>query len=216
MDGTFQFNLAVFRYWYTDLQVFDIVNEPDTLPSPQLLNADADVAGFEAEGSYSPPWLEGLTIEGGFGWLDSAFKDFLVSKTIVSASEGTPARQGFFDFSGNPLIASPKWSWSGVVEYEIPISRWGFITPRYDFSYKSRTYLDPAKELLISQPEYWLHHARLAYRTPDGNIEIAGWVRNFLAETYKVEAFDVTRSFDTVTQYWGEPRTYGFTASYTW
>ena len=75
---------------------------------------------------------------------------------------------------------------------------------------------DPQREELISQVGYWLHNARLAYRTPDGRLEVAGWVRNFLAKTYKVDVFDLTREFFVVQEVWGEPRTYGFTVSYLW
>jgi iron complex outermembrane receptor protein len=217
-DESLQFNLALFRYWYTDLQVFDIVNEPNTQPTQQLLNSDANVFGFEAEGSYDPTWwfFEGLSIDGGFAWLDSEFVDFLVSKAVAPGSKGNPPQQAIFDYSGNPLIASPEWSWSGVVEWELPISRWGFIVPRYDFSYKSKVFLDPSTEKVISQDPYWLHHAALAYRSPDGRVEVSGWVRNFLEEEYKIDVFDFTRQFEEIIESWGEPRTYGFTVSLSW
>jgi outer membrane receptor protein involved in Fe transport len=69
---------------------------------------------------------------------------------------------------------------------------------------------------LISQPAYWLHNARLAYRDPSGKFELAGWVRNFLEKTYKIDVFDLTNQFSSVQEIWAEPRTYGFTVSYLW
>jgi iron complex outermembrane receptor protein len=218
-DGALKMNAAIFRYWYTDLQVFDIVNEPGSVPTQQLLNADADVMGFEIEGQYTPHWwlLEGLNLEGGFGWLDSEFTNFIVEKHISRGSRsGKPAITRDFDYSGNPLIASPEWNWSGVVEWEFPIADLGFITPRWDFSYKSKVYLDPQREEAISQDPYWIHHLRLGYSTPGGQFEVAAWVQNVFKEEYMIDVFDLTKQFTTIYQVWGEPRTYGITLSLSW
>jgi outer membrane receptor protein involved in Fe transport len=212
-DDRVQLSAAAFRYWYTDLQVFDIVNEVGSIPTQQLLNSDAKVIGFEAELKLRP--IEGLTLEGGFGWLDTEFIDFSVQKQTSPGDKNSAGAVTTFIYDGNPLIAAPEFNFSGVAEYEIA-TRWGSLIPRYDFSYKSRTYQDPTKQLLLSQPSFWLHNARLAYRTPDGKLEIAGWVQNFLETIYKVDVFDFTRQFDSVQEIYGEPRTYGFTVSYLW
>ena len=216
LDDRIQLSGALFRYWYDELQVFDIVNEDGKVPTQQLLNADADVLGAEIDMSLRP--IEGLLIQGGVGWLDSEFGDFEVNKTLNAGNPmaGQPPTNGTFQYKGNPLIAAPDWSISAYVEYELPLSRFGSLIPSYDFSYKTRTYLDPQFERLISQPSYWLHNARLAYTTPGGSFEIAGWVQNFLDEEYKIDAFDETREFQQVLEVWSEPRTYGVTISHTW
>ena len=135
-------------------------------------------------------------------------------------SAATPGQFGggnaIFDYEGNPLIAAPELSFSGYVEYELPLYRWGSLIPIFDCSYKSRTYLDAQKETLISQEPYWIFNARLVYRTPGGGIEVAGWVQNFMDEQYKIDTFDLSRQFSTVLEVWAEPRTYGLTISYSW
>ena len=156
----------------------DIVNEPGAFPTQQLLSADADVTGAEIEFTFRP--LPGLQLEGGVGWLDSEFTDFTVQKRLVQPTKSSKGSVGTFVYDGNPLIAAPELNATGAVEYELPLFQYGSLVPRFDFSYKSRTYLDPTFEKLISQPSYWRLNARLAYRTPNGQIEIAGWVRNFL------------------------------------
>ena len=75
-------------------------------------------------------------------------------------------------------------------------------------------YLDPQGVELLSQPAYWLFGARLAYRTPDEKIEVAGWVDNLADEQYLVDVFDLTRQFRTILQVYGDPRTFGATISY--
>ena len=45
----------------------------------------------------------------------------------------------------------------------------------------------------IGQKAYFLHNVRLAYRTPTGNVEVAGWVRNVEDQVYKNFAFDASQ-----------------------
>jgi iron complex outermembrane receptor protein len=196
-------NGAVFRYWYKDFQVFDISNDYNQLPIKKLLNGDADVLGAEAELRVRP--LPGFLISTNMGWLDSEFKNFVVRKGDRD-----------FDYEGNQLVAAPTWNFSVVIRYEIPLSGWGSLTPHWDFNYRSKAYLDPQMLDPISQDAYWLHNARIAYRTPDGQIELAFWVQNLLGEEYKVDVFDRTRQDNAILEVWGEPRTYGVTLSLKW
>jgi iron complex outermembrane receptor protein len=215
LDDRVVISAAAFRYWYEDLQVFDIINEAGQLPLQQLLNSDARVWGAELEFQIRP--LEGLLFQGGVGWLDTEFIDFNVTKVTASGGIGGTKQAEFnFDYSGNPLIAAPEWSVSGVVEYQYPLSRWGTLVPQYDFSYRTKVYLDAQASDPISQDAYILHNARLSYRTRDGRLEVAGWVRNFMDKYYKVDAFDFSRDFNTILEVWGDPRTYGFTVTYAW
>ncbi len=119
-----------------------------------------------------------------------------------------------FNYKGNPLIAAPEWSFTGYVEYELPLYRWGSLIPSFNTSYKSRTYLDPQQEALISQEPFWLFGARLAYRTPGGAIEVAAWVKNLLDQRYKIDSFDLSLQFSQINEVWAEPRTFGVTISY--
>jgi len=212
-DDRLTLNAAVFRYWYKDLQIFDISNEAGTLPIQKLLNSDAEVIGAEAEIVAKP--FPGMLIQANFGWLDSQFVNFQVIKTIQRARQGNP-EPTLFDYSGNQLVAAPTWNWSVVSNYEIPLFGWGTLVPQWDFSYSSKVYLDPQMVDPISQDGYWIHNARLAYRTPDERIELAFWVANIFDQQYKVDTFDLTREFDTILEVWGEPRTYGVTLSLNW
>jgi outer membrane receptor protein involved in Fe transport len=77
-------------------------------------------------------------------------------------------------------------------------------------------YLDPQMLDPISQDGYWIHNARIAYRTPYNRIELAFWVANVFDEAYKVDAIDMSRDTNTILEVWGEPRTYGVTLSLNW
>ncbi len=213
-EDRLELNAAFFRYWYEDLQVFDIVNEFGALPTQQLLNADADVLGAELDLTFRP--IDGLLLQAGVGWLDTAFREFLVEKQAVEPSGrgGIPGKVATFSYEGNPLIAAPRWSLSGYTEYELPLYRWGSLIPSFNYSFKTRTYLDATKAELISQEPFWLFGARLAYRTPGGAIEVAGWVENFMDKRYKIDSFDLARQFAQISEVWAEPRMFGITVSY--
>jgi iron complex outermembrane receptor protein len=205
-------NTAVFRYWYQNLQVFDITNEAGKLPIQKLLNGDADVLGAEVELRIKP--IPGMLISTNGGWLDSEFGSFVVTKTVAQP-RGSPAPQDF-DYKGNALVAAPVWNFSGIAEYEIPLFGWGSLVPQYDVNWRSKAYLDPQMVDPISQDAYWVHNARFSYRTPDDRIELSFWVSNLLDEEYKIDVFDVTRDGNTILEVWGEPRTYGVTLSLNW
>jgi len=206
-------NAAVFRYWYQDLQVFDISNEVGALPIQKLLNGDADVLGAEAELRVKP--FPGALISANMGWLDTEFKDFVVRKSVTTSRGRTVTAE--FDYSGNTLVAAPEWNFSVITEYETPsIFGWGTLVPQYDFNYRSKGYLDPSMTDPISQDGYWIHNARIAYRSPDERIEVAFWVSNLFDEEYKIDVFDLSRDYNTILEVWGEPRTYGVTLSLNW
>jgi outer membrane receptor protein involved in Fe transport len=201
---------AFFRYWYRDMQVFDLVNEPNSVPTQQLLSADARILGVEANITVLP--VEGLELGLGMNWLDSTFEDFFVSKREAGGRNNRSTRT--FDYSGNPTIAAPRWTVNGFAVYDIPLGRWGSLTPRFDYNYKSQTFLDPQGLDLIAQPEYWLFDARLSYFTPDERVEFAFWITNISDQEFLVDVFDVSREFSTILQVWGEPRMFGATVSY--
>jgi outer membrane receptor protein involved in Fe transport len=202
-------NFALFRYWYTDLQVFDYTNEVAELPIQKLLNSDASVLGAEMEIQARP--LPGLLLQFAGGWLDTEFLDFKVAKaTSVPRGVGDLVE---FDYSGHPLISAPEWSASGVVEYQIPLGRWGSLVPQYSISYRSKVYVDPQMLDPISQGPVLLQNARLAYRSPNGRYEIAGWVENFTNERYKIDSFDLSLGYNSILEVWNEPRMFGVTVS---
>jgi len=206
-------NAALFRYWYQDLQAFDIVNEPGKLPDRELLNSDADVRGAELELHLRP--LPGLLISGNMGWLDSEYEDLKVTKTIAVPRNPNP-QPVEFDYTGNPLVNAPEWNLAVFAEYELPLFGWGFLIPHYDANYRSKAYFDPQMRDPISQEGYWLHNARIAYRTPDERIELAFWVRNLFEEEYKLDTYDQSRSASSILELWAPPRTYGVTLSLNW
>ncbi len=226
-NGRLQAAGAFFYYRYTDFQVFlfsDVAQQPPTL---EIVNAaEAELYGVELEGNLSPlrGWapriLEGLLLSGNVSWLQGQYIDFQDEQTF-------PVGGGFttvtFDFSGNALANAPRYKFSGAAEWTFDLGRFGSLIPRYDVSWTDDQFFDPREgqgsvqlggqpslpELTVAQPALWLHGVRLGYRTPSGNVEVAGWVRNLTDEVYKNFVFDASRFAGAVLHFTGEPRTVG-------
>jgi len=232
-DQRLMLNLTGFYYDYQDLQVFIIEQTPLGFPIPKLVNAkNATVYGVELDLGASP--LEGLTLTYNFAWVYSRYNDFMVSLpfTIRPPREGTLPRpivliRKDFDYSGNPLIASPRYSMTGSVAYEIPLPEvggraLGSLTPRFSFSWKDDVFFDASggKGALVNFPEgtfgqeaYWVLNAALTWRSANERFELIGWVHNFMDKFYKTQSFDLTRGNQLILDAYADPRTYGITAT---
>jgi iron complex outermembrane receptor protein len=233
-DRRLMFNTTAFYYDYQDLQVFTLEQTPLGFPIPKLVNAnDATVYGIEVDIGASP--IDRLNLTYNFAWVRSEYNEFVVRLPFLireEAKPGTQPRPPFevlkeFDYSGNPLIASPRYSMTGSASYEIPLPEWngwalGSLTPRFSFSYKDDVFYDATSgkgalnnfpEGTFGQEAYWIYNAALTWRSEDERFEVLGWVHNFLDEHYKTESFDVSRGFNLILDAYADPRTYGVTVS---
>jgi iron complex outermembrane receptor protein len=157
------------------------------------------------------------------GLLESEYLDFKNKLELPDPSNPTRSITVTADYSGNRLLNSPKLAWSGSIEASWPLRKFGWLVPRFDWSYKSEVFYDPNlgsgnlgefPKGTLGQDGLWLLNARVAYRTPDQRIELAGWVRNLTNEAYVVDAFDVSLSFSSLLYVIGTPRFYGVSISY--
>jgi iron complex outermembrane receptor protein len=224
LDGRLSAGAAMFYYKYVDYQVFVFENSPVGAPVLEIVNAnDAEVYGAEVEfraepfSGWAPELLEGLVLTGRFGWLESQFLDFTNEVFTIDQSPPFPTIVTIDDYSGNPLINSPKFKLSGAAEWTFDLGRWGAVIPRYDFAWSDDIYFDPTEgngtiglpDYTIGQPAFWLHNLRLGYRTPEGNVEIGLWVRNLEDTRYKTYAFDASKFSSLTVNFVGPPRTAG-------
>jgi iron complex outermembrane recepter protein len=219
----------LFYYNYENYQIFLAQQFAGGAPEFVVINANnAEVYGGEID-ALIRPWAGGF-LNVRFGWLETQFLDF------VQLQQATISRQGQqviisreLQNSGNPLLNSPRFKVSFVAEQAIPIWHYGYIIPRYDGAWTDTTYYDATKGRGIpnsanlqslprgvtAQEKYWLHNVRLAYRTPDGRFELAGWVRNIENTPVKSYSFDGSTFQSTTIHFVGDPRTYGVSAQFT-
>jgi len=234
-DGRLSTNMTGFYYDYQDLQVFKLEQTAqDGFPIAKLVNAqNATIYGVELDLVASP--LDGMQITFNFAWVNSEYNEFVTDlpfKTSIERPNGGRVITGEirlpFDYSGNELVASPEFSFTGSIEYEIPLPGeingrgLGSITPRYSFSWKDDVYFDPAlgqgpyinfPPATFGQEAFWVHNAALSWRSENEMLEVTGWVHNFTDEYYKTNSDDLSIGLSYLLHSWADPRTYGITVT---
>jgi iron complex outermembrane receptor protein len=252
-DQRVKLNLTGFYYDYLDLQVFIIEQTPLGYPIPKLANAsDARVYGVELDLQTEP--LDGLWITLNAAWVESEYKDFVVAfqEQFRFPRPPRPAPppdplfiwiERKFDYSGNTLIASPDFSVTGSIQYDIALPGeiagrgLGTLTPRFSFSWKDELLYDACggrgnrcnfTDSIAEQPKtqeavgssgffgqepFWIFNAALTWTSENEMFEVSGWVHNFMDEHYKSQSFDYSRGLGVIADAYAAPRTYGITVS---
>lgn len=224
-NGRLGADAQLFWYNYDDYQLFTVQQQLGSQPEFVVLNAsDARVFGSEIQAS-ARPWT-GAFLEARFAWLESQFLDFVqIQRTRRQLGLTSVIVQRELDNSGNRLLNSPRFKFSLTAEQTVPLARYGSLTARYDGAWTDDTFFDATEGRgipnadninflpgnTVGQKAYWIHNLRLGYLTPDGNIELSGWVRNLTNKAYKTFSFDGSTFQQTTIHFVGDPRTYGVT-----
>jgi len=238
-DARLNLNLTAFYYDYLNLQVFIIEQTPLGYPIPKLANAsDARVWGTELDMQAEP--IDGLQLSLNAAWVGSEYKDFVVSFTDIyrfPRCRGCPTPDPRFiiiprkfDYSGNTLVASPEFSATASIEYEIPLPGeiagrgLGTLTPRFSFSWKDTMLYDACggrgnrcnfEPGFFGQAPFWVFNASLMWSSENEMFTLTGWVHNFMDEHYKTQSFDYSRGNGIILDAYADPRTYGITATFS-
>lgn len=191
-------NGAVFQNDYDDLQI--TVNDPTLGFAPIIQNAaSARIRGFELEAQARPGG--GLMLEGGIGYLDAQYREVDIRAFNAGVTENTR------------LQNAPEWTLSGSASYAFEIDGFGKITPRADWSYRSRVFNDAVNTPLLVQDGYHLVNASIAYTDPDEIILVTLGVRNLTKELYLDSGY--ADAFGGITEgVFGRPREWFLSARY--
>jgi iron complex outermembrane receptor protein len=238
-DQRLKLNLTGFYYDYLDLQVFVIEQTRFGYPIPKLANAsDAWVYGVELDLETKP--IDGLYITLNAAWVESEYEEFSVSfseriafpkpcRTCPRPDPPFVIIERVYDYTGNTLLASPNWSVTGSIEYDIPLPGQvagrglGTLTPRFSFSWKDDVLYDTCggrgnrcnfRPGSFGQDAFWVFNAALTWTSEKEMFTLTGWVRNFMDEHYKTQSLDRSRGLGVILDAYADPRTYGITASF--
>jgi len=192
-------NGAMFLNNYDNLQI--TVNDPTLGFAPIIQNAaKARIKGFELELLAEPVY--GLRIEAGVGYLDAEDRD--VDLRALSAGVSTDSK----------LQNAPKWTLSGAVSYKAELGSGGSVTPRVDWSYRSRVYNDAVNTPQLVQPGYHMINAAIAYRDPSEAVTVTLGVKNLTKEVYLSSGY--ADSFGGIIEgVYGRPREWYLSAGYS-
>jgi iron complex outermembrane receptor protein len=239
-DHRLKLNLTGFYYDYLDLQVFVIEQTTLGYPIPKLENAsDALVYGLELDMRAEP--IDGLYLTLNAAWVESEYKEFVIDipdkirlpkpcRTCPPPDPRFIIIERKFDYTGNTLIASPNFSATGSIEYDIPLPgqvagrSLGTLTPRFSFSWKDEMLYDACggrgnrcnfEAGFFGQDDFWIFNAALTWTSENEMFTLTGWVHNFMDEHYKTQSFDLSRGLGIILDAYADPRTYGVTVTLT-
>ena len=229
-DSRLRLSGAFFYYKYQNYQLFLFESKSAGPPVLEIVNAnDAEQYGAELELqavplqdlSWVPEFWGDLATTVRFGWLQSQFLDFTNEIEAFDPQTNTPFVYSV-NYTGNRLPSAPEFKISASVQYPLDFGRYGMLVPRYDVDWTDDMFFDPTDgrgapnpqgfqlpPFSVGQPGYVQHHIRLAWTNEEGNLSVAGWVRNLTDTRYKTSAFDASIFASLVINFVGPPRTAG-------
>ena len=229
--GRMQTNAAVFYTDYRNVQIpgsiptFD-ANGNVTGFAGNVTNAGkAKIKGLELEAIWRV--ADPLTITAMYGYIDAKYKEWIVANGLTGSAAALINIANAAEFQN-----TPKHQASLTGTYDLPLGimgRAGNLALQGTASYKSKVYqfeivhrtgvvaLDanvPAAELL-AQPGYTLFDASVLWTSRDRKITAGIVGRNLGDKRYKVAGYPFGGFFNTITAFYGDPRTVRFVASIT-
>ncbi|AZI38153.1 putative TonB-dependent receptor [Caenibius tardaugens NBRC 16725] len=191
-------NAAVFQNNYGNLQI--TVNDPTLGFAPIIQNAaKARIRGVELELQAQP--TDALRIEAGLGYLDAKYRK--VDIRALNAGVTTDTH----------LQNAPKWTLSAGVSYAFELEGLGKLTPRVDWSYRSRVYNDAVNTPELVQDGYHLVNASIGFTDTDNHWSVNLGVKNLTKEVYLGSGY--ADSFGGIIEgVYGRPREWYLSAGY--
>ena len=208
-DRRLRLNVSYFHYDYKDVQI-----RSSAPPAPPgnvfLLNiAQSTYDGVDVD--FNLAVAKGLTINGGFEYLDARFKDYpgascltFGTGTASGVTIGLPVTRSC-NLAGFQVPNAPKFSGAIGFTYavETGVGRFSFSTnDRFNKSYP----MTPFGE--IRQSSHHIVDASLLWTSPDRTYDLNLWAKNIGGE-YMYLTAQAGRDFVVSP---GAPRTYGITA----
>lgn len=204
LDRRLRVNLAAFYTNYRDMQVAQIYFDSATnVQGNRILNAaKAEIKGFELEVQAVP--VDGLTLRGSLGYLDTKYKQFLYFDPVSTA---------IYDLKGEALQNAPKWAATVGANYTLNLSGGSKVVADISYQYTSKKYYTailntPRSEI---QPTHYVD-ALLAWHAPGDRFQIGLWGKNLLDKRYISTSYD-SPGYAALVGY-APPRQYGASVTY--
>jgi hypothetical protein len=117
---------------------------------------------------------------------------------------------GLDDYSGNDLSRAPRWKVTLSGGYDIPLGRFGTLTPHVQYTWSDDTYFRAFNQDFDLQEAYHLTDAKLIWRSPEDRWSVEAFVQNIEDEAAKLNILIAPRQFGAPPLAWyNPPRFYG-------
>lgn len=195
LDRRLQLNVAAFMVFYSDQQIQQLVRSGSAPPSYKIANADVEASGIEMEVVYLP--MEGLTLSGSYGFLNSEF----VSDLDIDGE----------NLNGNKTQRSPENTYNISAVYEWDVADMGAANVRLDYRWQDNFFFDNDNNPLTEVDDQYTLDASIGFVSADDQWELKVWGKNI---TDELNVASVSEIFGTVFAGYQAPRTWGVTG--TW
>jgi iron complex outermembrane receptor protein len=230
--GRIQTNAAVFYSDYTNVQIpgsvptFDAAGNVNGFAGNVTNAGKAKIKGVELEALAH--LTDAFTVSGMVSFIDAKYKEWIVANGLTGSAAALINIAGAAEFQN-----TPKQSANVTATYEWPLAmgrRSGALALSNSVSYKSKVYQNEfARQtgnatldvnlpgvLLLAQEAYTLWDASLVWTSRDRKLQVALIGRNLTDKRYKVAGYPFHSIYpNTVTAFYGDPRTVKATVSVT-
>ena len=198
LDRKVRLNLDVFYLDFKNAQLTLLACPQFGGPGPCALPQNAGNAhskGVEAELSIRP--VEGFMIDGTLSYQD--WKWTCVNPAVVGLASGAcSSDRAVISLINSRPPSMMKWKWSAGAQYEIDLGDTGSLTPRFDIAYQGDmigNVLAPVagspSAIFGQMPSNTLANARITWRNPNKDLEVAFEVTNVFDKYYYTSKFDL-------------------------
>lgn len=199
-DNRARLNVSGFLNDYEDIQLTILTGYGGFALSAVPLNVgEAEIKGIEFELQMEP--IDGLMIDVSGSRLDFEYKSLTAEAQASGIQYGmwreyTPEKQGALG-----------------IQYEIGLGRYGSLTPRFDVVHQGSFYANATNDRTNQTDSYTYSNARLTYRSPKDDWEVALAVYNLSDKEYFVNTF-ANLSSGTISKTPARPREWALSFRY--
>ncbi len=180
LDGSLEYNLAVFHMQIDDLQVSSSI--PGTVAFQVQNAAEAVSQGIEMDGRWSlgDAWLLG----GNLAYTDAYYDRF----PNADCTPGQAALAGpgcTQDLKNRTLIFAPEWKGTLFAQYSMSMAGGWELLARADMTYSDDYYTETPLSPGVFQKSYEIYNAAIWFTSPGDRYRIGFVGRNLTEEAYR-------------------------------
>jgi len=197
-DGAIFVSAAVFLNEYEDLQVSSFTEQNGAFAAIFTNAAEAQIAGFELEGSWQA--TDNLRFDLAAGYLDADYDEFIGENGADVSDMLTPAN-------------APDWTGRLAANYRRYLGPQTELVIAAAAAYRGDVYPTVSSSEILRQGGYTLYDASVGLEFVDGKYALLLAGRNLSDKEYRTQGFDLSDSLGYQLGYYGAPRTVSLTAS---
>jgi len=202
LDDSLAFNVAYFNSEFEDLQVTTFTGALSFITQNA---AEATSQGIEADLTWTPQAIDGLTLAANGAWVDFEFETLLAACTAAQLGAHAAATglapgttnaaacqsAGFNNVAGKSSAFTPEFSVGGSIQYERPIANGLSADFRFDASWKDDYFTSTDLDPNILQEGFVLIDVGVGVGAEDGSWRLGFLGKNLTDENYLTAGNDV-------------------------